>query len=734
MGRWRALSLTLSFILIVLTASPGSAAVANTKHNLGTYSPGTVKSADTTQICVFCHTPHNSSPSGALWNRIDSGATYTIYGTTTMVSDLGQPTGASRLCLSCHDGTIAIGSGSLIDEPGFGTGVTPITVSGAGTSGGKLTSASSAFIGTDLSNDHPISFDYNNSFPDNLEIADINFLPAELALDAGDNLQCTTCHDPHGTALDHFLTTSLTNAGMCTTCHLKKYWYGDTPIHDTSTATWNSTAPNPWHIDLGTPGYTDDTPVLQSCLACHRSHGGAYDMALTKGDDGGGPPTELGEEWTCLNCHNGNVAAVDMKPYFDQSVKVSEHPVMKSTFGAPMYNLHRASRDLPGNPVREAQSDLDNSNRHSECKDCHNPHGAKSGNHEVGSNFGYGIGNNLLGGWGVKPLNDTWPAAGTPIDQSTGYTVVDLDTIAQPDVDIREGYMCMKCHSSYAYGTLDTDRPDVPSGNGIGNSAIESDLSLDFNPNNFGYHPVFAVGKNQPPVTANPSWSAKGLTDTFLYTDWPGGTRTGYYRVEHNSTINCSDCHGSDDAADLQGPHGSTNKWILKGNETGFGTFDNFCFNCHRRLVYGDEDFIGLAGDVALSRVDHPVGLSPTSPFYESAVSSGAATGNSSNSFGNLCMTCHGGLWDTTTTPGQIKGIHGSNAAAGSQPGSDPLGYRLMNGACVESYTRPTSTQAGQIWFKAATDDHCLYLFSTVTITYATDANHDCTDITDCNP
>ena len=159
--------------------------------------------------------------------------------------------------------------------------------------------------------------------------------------------------------------------------------------------------------------------------------------------------------------------------------------------------------------------------------------------------------------------------------------------------------------------------------------------------------------------------------------------------MEHDSTINCSDCHGSDSSTDLKGPHGSDNKWILRGNETGVGTATNFCYNCHRRKVYGDEDFIPSRRRRASLRMEHPPGLSAHSPFYESAASSGQATGNSSNSFGNLCLTCHGGFWDTTTTPGQIKGIHGSNAAAGPQAGSDPLGYRLMNGACVESYVRP---------------------------------------------
>ncbi|MEE9542713.1 MAG: cytochrome c3 family protein [Thermodesulfobacteriota bacterium] len=731
-------ALALTLLVIFFCAAPARAEVANTKHNLGTYSPGSVKSANTTQICIFCHTPHNSSPDGPLWNRNDSGATYTIYATPTMVASIGKPSGVSKLCLSCHDGAIAIGSVSFVNTPGSDDYSIPITVTGTGITSDKMTSASSAFIGTDLTDDHPISFDYDLSFPDNVEIVDKLTLPDTLPLDDNNNVQCNTCHDPHGTNFINFLTVTLESATLCTECHVKLYWDGETPIHDTDETKWDSTAPNPWHVDLGTAGYTDDDLLQQKCLGCHRSHGGAPDLSLTKGDNDAGPPTEFGEEWTCLNCHNGNVSATDMTPYFDQSVKVSEHPVMKGTFGGAMYDLHSSVRDLPGSPVREAQGSLDNNNRHSECVDCHNPHGAKSGNHTVGGAFGFGIGPNLLGGWGVKPNSDTWPAAETSIDQSTGYTVVDLDATTQPDLDIREGYMCMKCHSSYAYGTIDTDRPDVPSGNGLGNAAIESDLSLDFNPNNFGYHPVFAVGKNQPATTANVEWSGMGLTDTFTYFDWPGTpARAGFYLVEHTSTINCSDCHGSDADTDLKGPHGSTNKWILRGNETDAigATATNFCYNCHRRLVYGDEDFLPSGGNSKLSRVRHPPQLDPASPFYESAGSSGGLTGNSSNSFGNLCLTCHGGFWDTTTTPGQIKGIHGSNTAAGPQAGSDPLGYRLMNGACVESYVRPRKDiSAGTIYFVDATDDHCLFVFPDLSIHQGSDTAYDCADITDCNP
>ncbi|MDH3389653.1 MAG: hypothetical protein OEN02_17340, partial [Gammaproteobacteria bacterium] len=55
--------------------------ISNTRHNLSTTSPGTVAAVSETQICVFCHTPHQAEaiPNAPLWNRKASGATYTPY-------------------------------------------------------------------------------------------------------------------------------------------------------------------------------------------------------------------------------------------------------------------------------------------------------------------------------------------------------------------------------------------------------------------------------------------------------------------------------------------------------------------------------------------------------------------------------------------------------------------------------------------------------------------------------
>lgn len=696
----------LTAVLLLAAPSLSGAGVGSTKHNFGSLSLADVKTSETTEICVFCHTPHHANPEGALWNKEVPGGNYNVYQSTTIVATIGQPTGSSKLCLACHDGTIAIGS--MLNLPGKGMGGT-LAVTGVGITSGKITSASAGYIGSDLSDDHPISFDYSLSYPSNTEIKDDTTFPSGVKLDKNKELQCTACHDAHGNGYPKFMVASLENGTLCAACHDKRYWDTMPSTHSTSTAVWNGTGENPWHEDMGAIGFDDDTPALQSCLACHRSHGGVSGMSLLKGVNPS-TGTTVDEEWTCLNCHNGNVASKDMVPIFDS---ISSHDV-KGTYG-----LHVPSRETAGDPVRETAANL-GLNRHAECADCHNSHGTMDGNHFIGGVNGNIIAPNLLGSWGVKPF--PWGAAGNP---ALTYLVVDFITTV-PGSDNLEGYLCIKCHSYYAYGTVP---PRVPSGNADRSLVNQSDPTEDFNINNMAFHPVFGQGKNRPPVGANPNWplNGLGLSNTFRYVDFPGiGARTGFYNVTHDSTITCSDCHSSSSTSDPQGPHGSFNKWILRSNETTLGTLNNFCYDCHRRNVYGDEGFIGAEANFA--RVTHPVdGLGLNSPFYMTGID----TGNFSNKFEILCLSCHGGGYDSVNNV--MKGIHGSNAAAGAS--GDPLGYRMMNGACVESYTRPSTFTAGALNFRTVdpvADPVCSYNFTNFTIG-AAQANYDCNTIADCS-
>src|SRR4029077_11329544 len=89
--------------------------VRNTKHNLSASGPGTLKATTETQVCVFCHTPHGATQGVTpLWNRQLSSQTHTAYTSSSLDANaiqgsLDQPGGSSKLCLSCHDGTLAIG-------------------------------------------------------------------------------------------------------------------------------------------------------------------------------------------------------------------------------------------------------------------------------------------------------------------------------------------------------------------------------------------------------------------------------------------------------------------------------------------------------------------------------------------------------------------------------------------------------------------------------------------------
>ena len=315
---------------LALAAAPGLAGIATTKHNLSASGPGALKAASETQICVFCHTPHNSAPSGPLWNRRMPGSVYTPYTSSTMKSAPGQPTGASLLCLSCHDGTIALGD--VLSR------ATPIAMS----AGVTTLPTGASRLGTDLSNDHPVSFVYSATLASARgELVSPATLTGRVRLDSTGQLQCTACHDPHDDTNGKFLVVPNQGSALCQTCHVKNFWPASD--HRNSSATWNGIAPDPW------PHSSATTVSANACANCHRSHGA------------GGARRLLGaaaEEANCFSCHNGNVAPRNLQTEFN---KLSVHPVASST------GVH--------DPAESAVVQ----SRHVECADCHNPHAAKAG-------------------------------------------------------------------------------------------------------------------------------------------------------------------------------------------------------------------------------------------------------------------------------------------------------------------------------------------------------------------
>lgn len=252
---------------LVLTSLAMAGNVANTKHNLSyNGAVGSVyKSNDpaATQVCVFCHTPHNAGQSRFLWNKANNTSInfrlYTSSGTLTSITKKSTlPAGSpSLLCLSCHDGKTAM---NILHSSSFGDAAAA-TAAGypAGTrmwstTNGGLTPAvmqegltdmftglpmpsmaiGGSATGADLTDDHPIGFSYSdaqvekqatsNSLHPIATVKSAN--PNVRFFGAKNRVECSSCHDPHADsnvnpALKPFLVQSNSGSALCLACHNK---------------------------------------------------------------------------------------------------------------------------------------------------------------------------------------------------------------------------------------------------------------------------------------------------------------------------------------------------------------------------------------------------------------------------------------------------------------------------------------------------------------------------------
>jgi len=171
--------------------------VASSVHNLSVSGPGEVRALNETEICKFCHIPHNAVVPEPLWGHALSNVKH--YETSRIRTGKGdiipapQPDGSSRLCLSCHDGTVALGE--IAGEPR--------TIQMAGAQ--RLGRGRRGHLGTDLSGSHPISFvvpDGNRGALDSdrdIGLRPLGVIKADrtVRLDDRGKMQCTTCHDAH---------------------------------------------------------------------------------------------------------------------------------------------------------------------------------------------------------------------------------------------------------------------------------------------------------------------------------------------------------------------------------------------------------------------------------------------------------------------------------------------------------------------------------------------------------
>ncbi len=216
------------FVLVAMAATVSLAqSVVASKHDLSTGGGITNKSTNESQVCIFCHTPHQTTVTVTpLWNKVlSSQANYGVYASSSMnavPADIGGGTGTSNLCMSCHDGTVAVnnlGNKSTVGTPSMGSG-TELDADA------KIAAGREANLGTSLTNDHPINFDYTAA----LATTDGGLVTPQSAswVDAAHTVplysakvQCASCHNPHNNTHGAFMRKANAGSALCVTCHSK---------------------------------------------------------------------------------------------------------------------------------------------------------------------------------------------------------------------------------------------------------------------------------------------------------------------------------------------------------------------------------------------------------------------------------------------------------------------------------------------------------------------------------
>ena len=485
----------------------------NSKHDFSQSSGAQVKATSLDATCVFCHAPHRAQPLAPLWNHsLPQGVTYQVYQSTTQQAPVPQPGGGSKLCLSCHDGTLALGDTVNNGQIPFQN--LPADQKLPATSASNLAGTSLS-----LASNHPLGFAPTVT-------PQLKNPPAgdPVKLDSQGMLQCTTCHDPHVEDNDpielRFLVKNNSGSALCVTCHDPRGGVGSSlwswsgtqgapSSHQASAATYNAET-NGGVSWLGShTGYT--TTAQNGCASCHRSHTAHEAARLLKGET----------DQVCFQCHDGNpqTAIADVKSEFTR--KPYTHPAL-----GPQ----------PDHDPAEAPDQI--VTRHAACDDCHNPHAARSDPAPLSPPQLSGA---LLGLTGIN-------AGGAALDPRHGSAEAQY-----------EYETCLKCHS------YNLNQPQQPGYGTYGTLPNRQTRSIDLRQalnSSPSWHPVVKPrGLSTGPGSDVPS----------LITD--AGVAIPGRILSSASQIYCTDCHNSDDNRNLgpgnsgpSGPHGSVYPHILQRN------------------------------------------------------------------------------------------------------------------------------------------------------------------------
>lgn len=296
--------------------------------------------------CIYCHAPHNASSTIPLWNQTLSTNQYTLNTNPTTATSVNT---ASMLCLSCHDGSVAVGQ-----TLSFGKITTTGTVESIG--------------GTQLESSHP--FSVQPELQDDPSVV-ATLISTHQTKDPtvkliNNNIECSTCHDVHNQYRDprlpEFLVRDNTSGQLCMACH-------DTGARtvngrDNTLVMWpassHATSSAQVTPKAGLGGYT--TVAEFACSTCHVSHNGLTTTLLRTNPNR--PASVDDTAQACFTCHDGSDNLT--QPILD----------VLSDYKKPGAIAHPFSDS--NNPHAVNEPVVLDRNRHATCSDCHLAHGAKA--------------------------------------------------------------------------------------------------------------------------------------------------------------------------------------------------------------------------------------------------------------------------------------------------------------------------------------------------------------------
>lgn len=497
--------------------------VLNSSHDFSITSTAADKASTQTEVCIFCHTPHRANPKVPLWNHTGSAATYTPYSSSTLKATVAAPlaTDSSKLCLGCHDGTVALGSTVNDGTITFANGIT------------TLPSTARSNLGTNLADDHPNTFAPTvPTAPAYPQVVNPGASDA-VKLDATGRVQCTSCHTPHeekrDTTTARFLVKINSASAICLTCHKLQSttgaphtWSwggaGQQSSHVSATNAF-TTATNDGGVTwLGShTGYT--TTATNGCESCHRTHT-AHDAArLLKGDT----------DQVCFQCHDGNTTTNILEPAPNNATVQN----MATAFSSKTYKHPGTGTSQTGHDPNEAA--VISTSRHGACDDCHNPHASAQ---DATAPTAPAISATMYGVSGVN-------AAGTQLNPRLGTG----EAANQYEV-------CFKCHAD------STNKPQLSTFTTFGPTAVRQATTTDQWNERKQFATTFTGHNVMQPLSGRsvPSLRANMLTLS-------GGA--GRALTTAGSYLYCTDCHTNDAARSSggtgpNGTHGSNWEHLLE--------------------------------------------------------------------------------------------------------------------------------------------------------------------------